>query len=74
MIKVQTYDAGIGWVHATRAGDLPAAWGVLAGYRKRWPSEQHRLVSVDDDGRVTVMPDNADMLSLFDDENDDAKV
>ena len=67
MIKVQTYKAGMGWVHATRAGELPAAWGVLAGYRKRWPSEQHRLVSVASDGAASVIPDDADMLSLFGD-------
>lgn len=70
MIKVQTYDAGIGWVHSTRAGEIPAAWGVLAGYRKRWPAEPHRLVSVSDSGTVTVIPDDADILSLFDSEAD----
>jgi hypothetical protein len=70
MIKVQTYYAGAGWLHATRAGELPAAWGVLAGYRKRWPSEQHRLVSVADDGAVTVIPDDAGMLVLFDGEEE----
>jgi hypothetical protein len=70
MIKVQTYAAGMGWIHATRAGELPTAWGVLAGYRKRWPSEQHRLVSVANDGMITVIPDDADMLSLFDDEEE----
>jgi hypothetical protein len=66
MLKVQTYAAGIGWVHATRAGELPAAWSALAGYRKRWPSEQHRLVGVADDGAITVIPDDKGMLSLFD--------
>jgi hypothetical protein len=71
MLKVQTYDAGLGWVHATRAGEIPSAWGVLAGYRKRWPSEQHRLVSVANDGAVTVIPDDADVLSLFDGDEED---
>ncbi len=70
MIKVQTYAAGAGWVHATRAGELPAAWGVLAGYNRRWPSERHRLVSVASDGAITVIPDDADMLSLFDGEEE----
>lgn len=67
MIKIQTYVADLGWVHATRAGDLPAAWGVLAGYRRRWPAEQHRLVSVANDGAVTVIPDDEEMLAIFDD-------
>lgn len=71
MIKVQTFDAELGWIHATRAGDLPAAWGVLSGYRKRWPSEQHRLVSVASDGAVTVIPDDPYMLSLFDNKGED---
>lgn len=71
MLKVQTCVAGMGWIHATRAGELPAAWGVLAGYRKRWPSEQHRLVSVANDGAVTVIPDDANILPLFDSEEDD---
>jgi hypothetical protein len=67
MLKVQTYAVGMGWVHATRAGEIPAAWGVLAGYRRRWPSEQHRLVNVENDGSVTAISDDVDMLSLFDD-------
>ena len=65
MIKVQTYTADLGWVHATRAGELPTAWAVLAGYRKRWPSELHRLVSIDNDGMVTAIPDDEEMLWLF---------
>jgi hypothetical protein len=71
MIKVQTYTAGIGWVHATRAGELPDAWGVLAGYNRRWPSEKHRLVRVADNGAITVIPDDVKMLSLFNDMAED---
>jgi hypothetical protein len=66
LIKVQTYDADLGWMHATRAGEMPEAWGVLAGYRKNWPGEQHRLVDVSNDGTVYVIDDDLDALSVFD--------
>ncbi|MEX3556072.1 MAG: hypothetical protein VB131_05625 [Burkholderia gladioli] len=68
MIKVQTLTPDLGWVFSTRAGELPAAWGVLAGYRKRWPNEQHRLVHVSDKGEVTIIPDDDAAIAVFSDE------
>lgn len=65
MIKVQRLDPTLGWVHSTRAGDLPQAWGVLTGYRRGKPNEQHRLVDVSEAGVVTVIPDDEAVLAIY---------
>lgn len=62
-LKIQSHDPSLGWVHSTRTA-MPYAWAALAGYRRDYPSTQHRLVSVADDGAVTVIPDDADALAL----------
>lgn len=58
MIKVQSNTPDLGWVLSTRAGMLPQAWSVLASYRRDYPSQRHRLVNVEDDGALTIIPDD----------------
>lgn len=56
MLKVQTYDRELGWIHATRAGpEMYNALAILKGYNRDWPSERHRLVAVDEKGSITVI-------------------
>lgn len=54
--KVQTLAPDLGWVFATGAGvTLWYALSVLESYDRNWPSERHRLVSVDAKGNIEVV-------------------
>lgn len=68
MLKIQTLTPDLGWVFSTRTSELPLAWAELAGYRRRWPSEQHRLVDQHENGSVTVIPDDDSALSFYSDD------
>lgn len=66
MLKVQTYDPALGWIHATRAGAcLSSAWGVLAGYRRCYPSGRHRLVAVSETGSVQPIAEDLEATAAL---------
>jgi hypothetical protein len=53
MYKVQQLDPDHGWTFATRAGQrIDDAIIVLLGYRRDYPSVEHRLVEINDAGQI----------------------